>query len=82
MTMSRKVADCRRIPSESNCSLTLIGDEQEVLDEAEAHAVRVHGDTGGPELRELIRKGLEDEDAFERRVAKETTPVGDVSYAV
>ena len=29
--MSRVMADCRRWPSESNCSLTIIGEEDEVV---------------------------------------------------
>ena len=29
--MPRMMADCRRFPSDSNCSLVIIGDEDEVL---------------------------------------------------
>jgi predicted small metal-binding protein len=59
--MSRKVADCRKYPSETNCTLTIIGEEEEVLRAAVEHAVSVHGHVDGPELREEIRKLLEDE---------------------
>lgn len=32
--MGRVMADCRRFPSESNCSLTIIGEEEEVVQAA------------------------------------------------
>jgi predicted small metal-binding protein len=57
----RKVADCRQYPSESNCSLTIAGEEDEVMRAATEHAVSVHGHTDGPELREQIRATLKDE---------------------
>jgi predicted small metal-binding protein len=57
----RKVADCRDYPSEMNCSLTIAGEEQEVVRAAAEHAVSVHGHDDSPELREEIRKGLKDE---------------------
>ncbi|MEU4132422.1 DUF1059 domain-containing protein [Streptomyces wuyuanensis] len=59
--MTRKVADCRRFPSETDCTLTISGEEDEVLRAATAHAVAVHGHTDSPELREQIRGMLEDE---------------------
>ncbi|MCU1621342.1 MAG: hypothetical protein QOG99_3820 [Frankiales bacterium] len=57
----RKVADCRQMPSESGCTLTISGDEDEVLRAATEHAVSVHGHSDGPELREGIRSMLTDE---------------------
>lgn len=60
----RKIADCRRFESQNNCSLTIIGEEQEVLDAATAHAVAVHGHTDGPELREQVREMLEPEQSY------------------
>jgi len=57
----RKVADCRKFPSEKNCSLTIAGSEEEVMDVAVKHAVDSHGHTDTPELREQIRSVLEDE---------------------
>ena len=62
--MARKVADCRRIPSEIDCSLTISGDEDEVLRAAEDHAVSVHGEQRSKELREMIRSSLLDEDTY------------------
>lgn len=59
--MARKVADCRQFPSESGCTLTIAGEEEEVVRAAAMHAVDVHGHEDTPELREEIRKMLEDE---------------------
>jgi hypothetical protein len=56
--MTRMVADCRRWPSESNCSLTISGEESEVVRAAAAHAVDVHGHDAGPDLEESIRSTL------------------------
>ncbi|MFF7249670.1 DUF1059 domain-containing protein [Embleya sp. NPDC008237] len=58
----RKVADCRDMPSESGCTLTIAGAEDEVVLAASQHAVAVHGHTDSPELREEIRKFLKDEE--------------------
>jgi predicted small metal-binding protein len=57
----RKVADCRDYPSESNCTLTITGEEEEVVRAATEHAVSVHGETDTPELRAQIRQMLKDE---------------------
>lgn len=59
--MGRKVADCRDFPSESGCTLTISGEEHEVLRAASEHAVSVHGHDPGPELTEGIRATLKDE---------------------
>jgi hypothetical protein len=58
--MDRKMVDCRKIPSENNCTVAIAGTEQEVLEAAVAHAVASHGHEDTPELREMIRSGLED----------------------
>ena len=57
--MARLMADCRRFPSESNCSLVIIGDEDEVARAAAEHAVSVHGHADDPGLQEQIRQFLE-----------------------
>ena len=59
--MGRKVADCRDMPSESGCTLTIAGEEDEVVDAAVAHAVAVHGHTADDELALMIRSSLKDE---------------------
>ena len=61
--MTRKIADCRRYPSVSNCSLTISGEEDEVVRAAAEHAVSVHEHTDSPELGDQIRASLEDEKA-------------------
>jgi predicted small metal-binding protein len=61
--MSRTMVDCRKIPSEINCTLTIAGEEDEVLDAAAAHAVAKHGHEDTPELRETIRASLEPAEA-------------------
>jgi hypothetical protein len=62
--MARKVADCRRAPSESNCTLTIIGEEDEVVEAAAQHAVSMHKHEDNAELREMIRGIIEDEQSW------------------
>jgi predicted small metal-binding protein len=57
--MPRLMADCRRFPSDSNCSLVIIGDEEEVVRAAAEHAASVHGHEDTPEMREQLRQFLE-----------------------
>ena len=57
--MARVMADCRRWPSDINCSLTIIGEEEEVLRAAVEHAVSAHGHEDTPELRDQTREFLE-----------------------
>jgi hypothetical protein len=62
--MARQMADCRRFESDSNCSLTIIGEEDEVIETAAAHAASVHGHQDTPELRVQLRALLEPEDSY------------------
>jgi hypothetical protein len=62
--MGRVMADCRRFESESNCSLTIIGEEEEVVNAAAEHAVSVHGHDDTPELRAQIRELFEPESGY------------------
>jgi predicted small metal-binding protein len=62
--MARKMADCRRWPSEANCSLTIVGEEDEVVRAAAEHAASVHGHEDTPEMREQIRQMLEPAEEF------------------
>jgi predicted small metal-binding protein len=57
----RKIADCRDMPSESGCTLTIAGEEDEVVRAAAEHAVSVHGHEDNDELRAMIRDGLKEE---------------------
>jgi hypothetical protein len=58
--MARKMVDCRKQPSDSNCSLTIAGTQDEVLDAAVSHAVSSHGHQDTPELRQMITSNMED----------------------
>ena len=60
-TSVRKYVDCREFPSDSNCSLTIAGTEDEVVKAATEHAISSHGHTAGPELVNAIRSSLHDE---------------------
>jgi predicted small metal-binding protein len=59
--MARKVADCRDFPSEGGCTLTIAGEEEEVVAAAAQHAASVHGHQDGEELRTFLRENLKDE---------------------
>ena len=59
--MSRKIADCREFPSESKCTLTIAGEEEEVVRAAALHAADVHGHEDTPDLRKQIRGMLKDD---------------------
>ena len=59
--MARKVADCRAFPNEVGCTLTISGEEEEVVRAASEHAVSSHGHEDTPQLREEIRAMLKDE---------------------
>jgi len=59
--MARKVADCRDVPNEVGCTLTIAGEEDEVVAAATAHAVAVAGHADDEELRSMVRSSLRDE---------------------
>jgi len=63
--MPRLMADCRRFPSESNCSLVIIGEEDEVVRASAEHAISVHGHEDTPEFREEIRSFLEPAEEYQ-----------------
>ena len=63
--MGRKIADCRRLGNDGYCSLTIIGDEDEVVATAAQHAAAVHGREDTAELREKLRALLEPEESYE-----------------
>ena len=62
--MSRMLADCRRFESDNHCTLTIIGEEDEVIAAAAEHAVSAHGHQDTPQLREQLRGLLETEDSY------------------
>ena len=63
--MARMMADCRRWPSEINCSLTIIGEADEVVDAAALHAASAHQHEDTPELRKQISEFLEPEESYQ-----------------
>ncbi len=54
------MADCRRWPSETNCSLVIIGEEDEVVQDAAS----VHGHENDEEMRAQLRDFLEPADQY------------------
>jgi predicted small metal-binding protein len=61
--MSRKMIDCRRYPSEPQCTLSVTGTEEEVLTVIVRHAIEEHGYANTPDLRDRMRQLLVDEPA-------------------
>jgi len=57
--MTRKVFDCRELPG--SCTLSISGTEEEVLATQALHAIAVHEQPDGAELREFIRAYLKEE---------------------
>lgn len=59
--MTRKYVDCRESPSESGCTLAIVGEAEEVVATAVAHMKSVHGHTDpDAELAEHVRAELKD----------------------
>jgi Protein of unknown function (DUF1059) len=58
--MARKYIECRKFLSNDNCTLSISGMEEEVLDLAVLHAVVSHDRDDPHELREQLRLLLND----------------------
>jgi predicted small metal-binding protein len=59
--MTRKFIDCRKFPSEMNCTIAISADsEEELLEAAVQHAVAVHRHEDTRELRDMIRGAMMD----------------------
>ena len=57
--MARKYIDCREVPSESNCTVSIAADtEKELLEVAVQHAVAVHGHKDTPEFRQMLTSAI------------------------
>jgi hypothetical protein len=63
--MARKFLDCRNFPSDSNCSLTLAGEPEELENAAVEHAISVHGEHDSLDLRQAIRRAMRDEREYQ-----------------
>lgn len=59
--MMRKAIDCRDMPNDVGCTLTISGEEDEVLRAATQHAITVHGHQESPELNQALRSMLKSE---------------------
>ena len=54
--MARLQIDCRQMPSETNCTVSIAADsERELLEAAAQHAAAVHGHKDTPELRAQLK---------------------------
>jgi len=57
--MARKYIDCRAFPSEMNCTVAMSADsEEELMEVAVQHAVKVHGHKDTPEFRVQLKKAF------------------------
>jgi hypothetical protein len=56
--------DCRNFPSDTNCSITICGEPDELEEAAVEHAICVHGERDTADLRHAIRRAMRDENAF------------------
>jgi predicted small metal-binding protein len=57
--MARKFIDCREVPSDSKCTVTIAADsEKELMDVAVQHAVAQHGHKDTPEFRTLLKGAI------------------------
>jgi len=62
--VTRMMVDCRDMPSDSNCTLAIAGDDvDDLLDAAVLHATTKHGHENTADLRDAIRGGLKPVDA-------------------
>ncbi len=60
------VIDCGKYPSEKNCQLKMSVPEshlEELIEASASHAVSAHGHEDSPELRSLLRQGVQFESA-------------------
>lgn len=87
--MTRKIIDCRTVPSDFNCTLAISGEPDEVLTAAAHHAVNAHGHDDSPELRDYLRAALSAEQpnptrpgAFIQLIQFQTDRIDEVSALV
>ncbi len=60
--MARMYIDCREVPSESHCTVSIAADsEEELMEAAVQHAMAVHGHADTQELRDMIGKSMRPE---------------------
>ena len=60
--MARMFIDCRTVPTEKQCTISIAADDRdELIEAAVQHAVAVHGHADTPELREMIGQAIQQE---------------------
>ena len=59
--MTRSSVDCREMPSDNNCDVTISSSEEHLVEAAAVHMVTHHGHADTPELREEIRTTIKPE---------------------
>lgn len=60
--MARMFIDCRQVPSDSKCTISIAADDrQELIEAAVQHAIAVHGHEDSQELREMISQAIQQE---------------------
>ena len=69
--MSRKTVDCRESPNKENCTLSVSGEENEVVRACVEHAVSVHGAKDSPELQKQIRAIMKEDTSAYTQQTKE-----------
>ncbi len=52
--MATTVFECARTREEKNCSVTIIGEHDDVVAAAHDHLVHTHGSAGGDDLKEMV----------------------------
>jgi Protein of unknown function (DUF1059) len=62
--MTRKTIDCRTVPNDVGCTLSISGEPGELVTAATQHAISVHGHADTPQLREQLRSALTNEPAL------------------
>ena len=58
--MTTIVFDCARVPEETNCSVKIIGERDDVLQAAHDHLVSTHGLTAGSDLQEKLTRAVDE----------------------
>jgi predicted small metal-binding protein len=59
--MERKYMDCRDYPSDKKCTVAISADsDEELLEAAVQHGIKVHGYTDTPEFREQMLKSFKE----------------------
>lgn len=68
--MTRRYVDCATLAADARCSVTIAADhDEELIEAAVEHLVRVHGQADGPALHASVRQRVQAELPRDRDVA-------------